>query len=358
VAPFLTIDPDACILIDDEGRLKWVIDGYTTTNNYPYSERTGYYNYIRNSVKAVVDAYDGSVKLYIIDKTDPIIKAYARIYPTIFQEGELPEEISSHLRYPEQLFKIQANMLCKYHLTDVSDFYHKKGMWALSNEKYENDNNREVAPYYNLIKLDNEKGVELVLMSHFTLVGKDNMVAWLAVRCEKDNYGQMINYLLPTNENVYGTAQIESNIDADANISADLTLWRTGGSNVVRGNMLVIPIENSFLYVEPVYITAVGDVSIPQLKRVIVACGQKVVMTPSLDEALKKMFDVNMPSYDQNNALSDIINSVVTSYEQYKNSTANGDWEEMGKALKELEKSIGQLEGYRNEVIDLPLTGE
>lgn len=357
-APFLNIDQDACILIDNDGRLKWVVDGYTSTDKYPYAQKTGNYNYIRNSVKAVVDAYDGTVQFYIMDKTDPIIKAYARAYPTLFQEGELPDDIASHLRYPEQLFKVQANMLRKYHLTDTTDFYQKKGMWAISKEKYENDNNREVAPYYNLMKVDKDKNTELVLMSPFTLVGKDNMVSWLAVQCEKDGYGQLINYNFPINESIYGTAQIESNIDADANISADMTLWRQGGSTVVRGNLLVVPIESSLLYVEPVYISATGDAAIPQLKRVIVAYGQRVVMTPTLNEALKKLFDVNRQTEENDATINDIISRVVSVYDQYKSFAANGDWESMGKAQKELETAIGELQGYRNEIVNLPLTGQ
>ncbi|MDR0406121.1 MAG: UPF0182 family protein, partial [Clostridiales bacterium] len=292
-APFLTFDSDIYLLIDGAGKLQWVVDGYTTSAWFPYSQYSGEVNYIRNSVKAVVDAYEGTVRFYVTDNDDPIIRSYRRIYPTLFAPSDFPADLAAHTRYPETIFKIQAEMLKKYHLDNSADFYQKRGIWAVAREKGEGDKFVNVEPYYNLMKVIGGEKEELVLMQPYTLVNKDNMVSWLAARCGGGNYGQLVCYDFSQEENVYGSYQIENRIDNDPAISQDLTLWSQGGSSVVRGNLLVIPVKNSILYVEPIYISSGSDYGqLPEVKRIVLAYGEKVVAKPTLDEALRAMFGV------------------------------------------------------------------
>ncbi len=353
VAPFLKMDDDPYIVIDDDGNLKWIVDCYTTSYCYPYSPKTDGYNYIRNSVKAVVDAYSGDVSLYIIDDTDPIIKAYKNIYPNSFEKGDLPESLASHTKYPEYLFTVQADILQKYHITNTSDFYQKKGVWSFATEKYTTDS-RQIIPYYNLMKLSDDGEAELVMMLPYTLVGKDNMVSLLLIRCEQEHYGELICYNLPSNHNINGPAQIDSSIDADDNISASLTLWSQNGSNVVRGNMIIIPIENSLLYVEPVYIAATGEASIPLVKRVIVAYDNKVIMTQTVDEALDRLFGYHSSQEEpQEEPINQLISDAVNVYNDYKKAASEGNWTIMGEKQQELENAINGLSDYLDTHSDI-----
>lgn len=352
-APFLQFDQDPTIVVDGEGRLKWIVDGYTTTAYYPYAQRSiGGFNYIRNSVKAVVDAFDGSVQLYVIDGEEPIIKSYRNIYPTLFEEGELPEDLAAHTRYPEYLFQLQAEMLKKYHMTDPQAFSQKRDLWSFSKEKYDaNKPSRDVVPYYNLLKIRGEKEEELVLMIPYTPVNKDNMLAWLAVRCDGDRYGELVLYRFPGNQNVYGTYQVENRIDNDPVISQDLALWSQGGSSVVRGNMLVIPVEDSLLYVEPVYITS-GDEenTLPEIKRVIVAYGDKLVAEPTLNESLEKLFGVNRPVIEGSmETMNDAILRAVMLFDEVQASSAEQDWETFGINMKQLEETMAELKAKLEE---------
>ena len=351
-APFLSFDQSATILVDAEGKLKWVIDGYTSSAWFPYSQQSGNFNYIRNPVKAVVDAYDGSVKFYIIDRSDPIIRSYEKIYPTLFEKDEFPTDLASHVRYPETLFKVQAEILKKYHITDPREFYEKRGMWATSMEKYEGDKLREVAPYYSLMKLAGSDKEELVLMLPYTLVNKDNMVAWLAARCSMQNYGQLVEYNFNQNENIYGTSQIENRIDTDPVISQERTLWGQGGSSVIRGNILVIPIENSILYVEPVYISSGKDeAALPEIKRIIVAYNDKVVSKPTLDEGIKALFGVNRPvMVNENDTLESVIQKALQKFDEMKGFSKQNDWENYGKSMKELDDTMQNLKGKTNKI--------
>ncbi len=302
VVPFLTVDEDACILLTDEGRLKWVLDAYTTTEAFPYAQSYGDVNYIRNSVKIVIDAYDGKAQFYIIDDTDPIINTYDKIYPGLFIRDPLPEEISNHLRYPELLFKIQTEMLNKYHILpeNFNAFYSQQDKWDIA--KYASTNeaaaNNKIDPYYNMIKLPGGLGEkeELILMRPFTPAGelKHNMVSWLAVRNSSANYGEMILFNFPKNTNIYGPNQIEVKINQIDKISTDMTLWGQGGSKVYKGNLLVIPIENSVLYVEPIYIQSQGTSSIPEVREIVVgyqtAEDFRFGIGTNLDNALADLF--------------------------------------------------------------------
>lgn len=302
--PFLSVDSDPYILLTKEGRLKWVLDAYTTSANYPYSQDYGAINYIRNSVKIIIDAYDGKVEYYIIDKNDPLIMTYDKIYPGIFKKDPLPKDIKDHMRYPELLFKIQTEMLKKYHLkptdTDVATFYTKNDLWKISSYSPEKDTYslKEIDAYYNMIKLPGNLGKEeeLILMRPFSPSGeqKHNLVSWLAVRNSGENYGEMILFNFPKNTNIFGPNQIEVKIKQIDKISKDMTLWGQSGSDVYKGSLLVIPVESSILYVEPIYIRASGNSSIPEVREIVVGyqSGDEFIygIGTNLGEAIKEMF--------------------------------------------------------------------
>lgn len=351
-APFLTYDDDPYIVITEEGRLKWVVDVYTTSTFYPYSQPTvGNINYIRNSAKAVVDAYDGSVTFYITDTTDPIINVYNRIYPTLFDKEPLPADIEEHVRYPERLFNIQAEIFRRYHMTNPTAFYTNADFWNISKEMYRGEE-KTVDPYYNLMKLPGiEEEEELVLMIPYTPLKKNNMVSWLAVRSKGEHYGQMVLYRFPKGINVYGTKQIEDRIDNTPDISREMTLWGQGGSSVIRGNLLVIPIEDSILYVEPVYITAESGTSLPEMKRVIVAYADRIVMEPTLQEALTVLFGTEQPVVtDTGENIQDIVDRTIKAFQDMKDSSQRSDWENFGKYLKRLDDMMNLLEERKTEI--------
>ncbi len=291
ITPFLMLDRDPYITICD-GRLVWIQDAYTVTGNFPYSEKRGSVNYIRNSVKITVDAYDGDVTYYIADTADqdPIITTYARIFPEQFKSLDLmPDELKKHVRYPEDLFKIQSDIYNTYHMSDVKVFYNKEDAWQIPHEVYGTSQQVLVEPYYIIMELPGESDEEFILMSPFTPIRKDNMVAWLAARSDGDDYGKLLLYKFPKDKLVYGPLQIEAKFDQDSVISEQLTLWSTQGSRVTRGNLLVIPIEDSILYVEPLYIMAETG-QLPELKRMLVSDGERVVMEEDLDSALEALF--------------------------------------------------------------------
>ena len=301
--PFLEVDQDPYIVLSDDGRLKWVVDAYTTSGDYPYSEdiEGTNVNYIRNSVKIVIDAYDGKAEYYIVDENDPIIKTYDKIYPGIFRHGGLPANISKHQRYPELLFKIQTELLRRYHLTSdqVDTFITNQDAWNVARYSTQKDseNLTEIEPYYNLIKLPGGVGSkeELILMRPFTPSGdKHNMVSWLAVRNSSENYGEMVLYNFPKNTNIFGPKQVEVKINQIDKISTDMTLWGQSGSDVYKGDLLVIPIENSILYIEPIYIKDKSASSIPQVREIVAGYQNqdefRYGIGTNLDEALNSLF--------------------------------------------------------------------
>jgi uncharacterized membrane protein (UPF0182 family) len=301
LAPFLTYDPDPYIVIDN-GRLKWIIDAYTTSAQLPYASMNSEqnFNYIRNSVKVVVDAYDGTVNFYTVDTSDPIIQSYSRIFPGVFKDlSSLPDSLKAHLRYPEMLFSTQANMLKTFHMTDSSVFYNKEDAWDIAKELFE-AKPQDVSPYYNVLKIPGNNDPEFVLMLPFTPASsetntRNNMVSWLCARMDGDKYGQLLLYKLPKNIEIDGPLQIESRIDQDPEISKQLSLWDQKGSSVIRGNLLALPIGGNFLYVEPIYLQSAKGGSIPEMKRVILAYQDHLVMTENLGQALIAIFGENAP---------------------------------------------------------------
>ena len=300
--PFLTIDNDPYIILTSDGKLKWVLDAYTTTDRFPNAQNYGNINYIRNSAKIVIDAYDGKVECYIIDKTDPIIKTLSSIYPEAFSDKELPAEVAEHTKYPEALFTIQTEMLKKYHILPdkVNDFYSQLDLWDIAKHPISRNSTelQEIEPYYNMVKLPDELGdkAELILMRPFTPFGsqKHNMVSWLAVRNSSDKYGEIILFNFPKRTNILGPNQVEVKINQIDKISEDMTLWGQSGSDVYKGNLLVIPIENSVLYVEPIYMRATGTSASPEVKEIVVGyqSGDEFMygIGANLNKALEDLF--------------------------------------------------------------------
>ena len=301
LAPFLTYDSDPYIVIES-GRLKWIIDAYTTSDALPYSNMDANqdFNYIRNSVKVVIDANDGTVDFYAIDPKDPILATYMKIFPGVFKDiASLSPGLKSHLRYPETLFSVQSNMLKTFHMTNSSVFYNKEDSWDIAKELFDSKP-QNVAPYYTIMKIPGEDKPEFVLMLPFTPASsatnsRNNMVSWMAARMDGEHYGELLLYKLPKNIEIDGPLQIESRIDQDPEISKQLSLWDQKGSSVLRGNLLALPIGGNFLYVEPIYLQSDKGGSIPEMKRVVLAYQDKLVMTDNLGSALTQLFGDGAP---------------------------------------------------------------
>ncbi len=290
IAPFLLYDPDSYLVVN-EGRLFWIRDAYTTTNMYPYSTPTADgYNYIRNSLKITVDAYNGDVNYYVIDDQDPLIRTYRKIFPGLLKDiSEMPEGLRAHIRYPYYMFKVQAGIYETYHMTDPEVFYNKEDMWATPQEIY-GDTQTDILPYYIMSRFPElENPEQYVLMFPFTPTKKNNMVAWMAAFSDPGQYGKMIEYQFPKEKLIFGPLQIESRIDQNSEISQLFTLWSQSGSKVIRGNLLVIPIGNSLIYVEPVYLVSANS-QLPELKIIIVAYQDRLSYATTLEEALGQLF--------------------------------------------------------------------
>jgi hypothetical protein len=355
IAPFITLDPDPYMVVS-EGRLFWIIDGYTTSMGYPSSDPyKGGFNYIRNSVKITVDAYNGSVRFYVSDPDDPVLRAYKGAFPSLFRRlNELSPDLKAHLRYPEDLFRIQAERLTTYHMTDPRVFYNKEDLWAMPNQKYAGKA-EEMEPYYTIIRLPEEQKLTFQLMLPMTPHKRENMIAWMAANCDFPDYGKLVIYRLSKDRLIYGPMQIEAMIDQEPTISQQLSLWDQKGSRVIRGNLLVIPIESSFLYVEPVYLIA-EDVNIPQLVRVIVAYGSKVAMQPTLDEAIRAVFSGlpaasasattevkgSAPTPTLTKASEDRLNQVRKRFDMAQDALKRGNWTEFGQDMEALKELLGR----------------
>lgn len=309
IAPFLRFDKDPYLVIADAGSgftppgeesganyLYWIIDAYTMSDRYPYADPgNNAFNYIRNSVKVVVDAYNGSVHFYISDPSDPIIRTWAQIFPNMFEPlSDMPPALFAHIRYPLDFFAIQSDQLLTYHMTDPQVFYNREDQWRSPNEIYANEE-QEVEPYYLIMELPGENAGEFVLLRPFTPAQRNNLVAWLAARSDGEQYGRQLLYQFPKQELVFGPEQIEARINQDPEISQRISLWNTQGSRAIQGNLLVIPIENSLLYVEPLYLEAEQN-QLPILARVIVAYQNRIAMTETLEEGLQAIFTESTPS--------------------------------------------------------------
>ncbi len=295
LAPFLEWDPDPYLVIAADGRLVWMLDGYTTSDAHPYSRAVempdgGSVNYIRNSVKATVDAYDGSVHFYVFDPADPLIQAYRSLFPTLFQpESAMPADLRAHARYPELLFRAQAEMYRTYHMLNPQAFYNHEDLWDLARSSSGQEKAAEaVSPTYVVATLPGESKPEFLLMTSFTPTSKENLIGVMLARCDGPHLGEIRVLQLSKQELTLGPMQISARINQDQNISKDLTLWNQQGSQVLRGQMLVLPVEHTFLYVEPIYIQAT-EARMPQLRKIVLAIGNRLIYTDTYEEALAQL---------------------------------------------------------------------
>ncbi|MCK5282926.1 MAG: UPF0182 family protein [Nanoarchaeota archaeon] len=344
LTPFLLLDHDPYLVIDD-GRLYWIQDAYTVTGNFPYSQKFKGINYMRNSVKVVMDAYNGDVSYYVADSNDPLMNVYAKIFPNQFKQFKAMP-FKEHIRYPEDLFKVQSEIFSTYHMDDPTVFYNKEDAWEIPYEIYGTGQKTKVEPYYLIMKLPSENTEEFVLMTTFTPLRKDNMISWLAARSDKENYGKLLLFKFPKDKLVYGPLQIEAKIDQDSEISQQLTLWSQQGSRVTRGNLLVIPIKNNILYIEPLYMQAEQG-QLPQLKRVIVSDGERVVMEEDLALALEALFGktkrVKQPVSGESSN-EELIQEAKLFYDSILDSMINKDWSGIGENLDNLGDVLNRLE--------------
>ena len=303
LADFILWDPDPYMVITDDGRLVWMVDGYTTSLSHPYSATLPVAgleegaNYMRNAVKATVDAYTGKISLYVFDPTDPIIQSYEHLFPTLFQSAsEMPADLRKHARYPEALFRTQAEAYRTFHMTDPQVFYNKEDIWDISRNLYGQSGQPEpVQPTYVVATLPGEKEPEFLLILPFSPQGKDNLIGWIAARCDADHLGELVYYQLSKQDLTYGPMQIESRIDQDQTISKDLTLWNQQGSHVLRGNIIALPVSNGIMYAETIYIQA-SEARMPQLKKVVLAMGDRLIYRDTYEEALAELTGVSAPA--------------------------------------------------------------
>jgi uncharacterized membrane protein (UPF0182 family) len=296
IAPFLRLDADPYLVVTRDGRLVWMLDAYTITDRYPYADPTARIgNYIRNAVKVTIDAYHGTVDFYVADPSDPLIRMLARVFPALLKPLEaMPADLREHIRYPEGLFAIQAHKYATYHMRDPQVFYNREDSWALP-QRTVGGRVEEMEPYYTIMRLPGERKEEFILLSLFNPANRDNMIAWLAARSDPPHYGRLVAYLFPKQRLVYGPRQIDARIDQDPVIARQLALWNQAGSTVIRGSLLAIPIEQSLIYVQPLYLAAAAQGALPELRRVIVAHGNDIAMTPTLEESLATLFGSRRP---------------------------------------------------------------
>jgi uncharacterized protein len=346
IAPFLTLDRDPYLVLDGGG-LFWIQDAYTTGERFPYAEPTDSgVSYIRNSVKIVVDAYEGDVTFYVIDPQDPVLRVYAAAFPGLFKPFDaMPAGLKAHIRYPEDLFTIQARKYAVYHMTVPQVFYNREDLWQIPQEKY-GDRPVLVEPYYVLIRMPGEPRLEFLLLTPLTPANRNNMIAWLAARSDAPHYGQLVVFKLPKERLILGPTQIEATIDQDTTISQQLSLWDQRGSQVIRGNLLVIPIDDAFVYVEPVYLRA-EDNDIPQLKRIIVSDGGHVAMEPTLARSLQVVFgaapetEVSGIAERPTPPPAD-LDRARDALDAAEEALRAGDWAAFGEAMQRLSDTLGR----------------
>jgi uncharacterized membrane protein (UPF0182 family) len=349
LAPFLKLDRDPYLIVA-EGRVFWIQDAYTTSGNYPYSEAySSDINYIKNSVKVVVDAYNGDVHLYAFEPEDPVLNAYRAAFPNLFRPlREMPESQLRHVRYPQDLFEAQIAIYGTYHMTIPQVFYNREDVWQVPREKYGGEA-IDMEPYYILMRLPGEEHLQFLLMQPLTPSNRDNMIAWAAARSDPPNYGELLVYKLPKERLIFGPIQIEAKIDQDTAISRQLSLWDQRGSRVTRGNLLVIPINNSFLYVEPVYLLAEGT-DLPQLKRIIVSDGDKLAMEPTLEAAIDAVFRGLRPPREEDGEMplpagpAPGLSKARNALERAQKALEQGDWAGFGAAMQDLQTALDAAE--------------
>ncbi len=354
--PFLDFDDDPYLVISNK-RLYWIIDAYTTTDKFPYSTPASFrnrkINYVRNSVKIVIDAYNGSMDYYLADEKDPIIKVYEKIFPGIMKKlSDMPADLKSHLRYPEGYFMVQSGILLRYHMTDPTVFYNNEDAWHVAQQVSEKKKEPSQS-YYLVTRLPDERNEEFILMLPFTPFMKDNMTAFLTAKCDMPYYGELKLYLLPKDKLSPGPLQVESRIDSNPEISKQLTLWSQKGSRVIRGNMMLIPIEESILFIEPLYLKA-ESIEMPELKRIIVSFSDKIVMEKDLPTALERLFSGNTFADEASASqisvekrLRELAIKALNHYNQAEASQRDGNWARYGEQINLLKEVLEKMNSLR-----------
>ncbi|GAA0123419.1 UPF0182 family protein [Clostridium faecium] len=347
IAPFLQYDNDPYIVIDN-GKLYWIMDAYTVTDKFPFSQPLdNNINYMRNSVKVIIDAYNGTTNFYVVDKNDPIAVTYSKIFPKLFKDiEEVPESLREHFKYPEDLFNIQCEVLGKYHVKNSGVFYNGDDVWSIASDKDKvSEDEKQNEASYVIMRLPNETKDEMVVLEYFNTKGRDNMVAMYGVRMDGENYGQMFLYKFPTGGTVYSPMLFKQKIHQDPEISKELSLWDTKGSEVQFGEVLIIPIKNSLLYVEPLYLRAAGEKSIPEMKNVIVGYGDQIVLDNNIDGALAKLFNYEDKTGNETNSTTDKVDGkkIKELYDKAIEAQKNGDWAKYGEYINSLGKEIEKI---------------
>ncbi|MDI9570476.1 MAG: UPF0182 family protein [Pseudomonadota bacterium] len=353
IAPFLLFDHDPYLAITDDGRLVWMVDAYTVSSRLPYSKpSTRRINYVRNAVKATLDAYDGTVTYYVSDPTDKIIQVYRRIFPSLFKDlAAMPEDLKRHVRYPQWLLQLQASVYAAYHMTDPKIFYNKENLWEIPTF-----DEKAMQPYYTIMKLPSEKREEYILLLPYTPAKRDNLAAWLAARCDDPHYGKLVVYTFPRDRLIFGPKQVDARINQDSHISQQLTLWSQRGSRVIRGSLLVIPVERSLLYVQPLYLAASDAVGLPELRRVIVAYENEVLMEENLELALQRLFGSRKAGAAPTTAASaptaaaagrasvkEMAAEAMKTYQRATDMQRQGNWAGYGEEIRKLEQLLKKM---------------
>ncbi len=366
-APFLTLDQNPYMVIAN-GKLYWIADAYTTTDRYPYSQPDGSINYIRNSVKVVIDAYTGHMTFYVADPTDPVIRTYEKIFPGMFTPlSRMPQVLLAHIRYPQDLFNVQSQMFTTYHVTQPNVLYSKNNQWAIPTGTSLSGASGQMEPYYVIMRLPGQTRDEFVQILPFVPNDRPNMIGWLAARSDMPDYGQAVSFAFPSNATVYGPTQVEAAVNQDPTVSQQLTLWNQQGSHVIIGNLLVIPIADSLLYVEPLYLQSTVT-PVPQLKRVVVfyrastSAGvteiggqQQVAMQPTLAAALTEIFGAAPAAAASGTpgapTTPTVVTGPVSSRVKSLIAQANSEFQAAQAALK-----AGDFSGYGAQISALQAT--
>jgi len=357
VAPFLRYDTDPYMVISKDGRLYWIIDAYTVSDRYPYSEPTaGMGNYIRNSVKVLVDAYNGLLRFYLADPSDPLIQTWGRIFPDMFLPlDQMPADLRAHVRYPSDLFRIQSHIYSTYHMLNPQVFYNKEDRWEIPTYISEGKE-QEMEPYHTIMKLPGEQQEEFILMRPFTPRKRDNLAAWMVARNDGEHYGELIGYEFPKQKLIFGPRQVSARINQDPEISRQTSLWDQRGSQVIMGRLIVIPIEESLIYVQPLYLRAETG-KIPELKRVVVAYQDQIAMEETLEQSLAKIFkgaplagpEATRPQPStvpppRVASVESLAAQAKQHYDQALEALRAGDWTKYGDEIKRLGEVINQMQ--------------
>jgi hypothetical protein len=366
LAPFLTYEPDPYLVLGEDGRLYWMMDAYTTSDSYPYSSHfqlgENSINYMRNSVKVVIDAYDGTTTFYVFDSADPIITAYRKLFPSLFKDAAaMPAQLRKHVRYPEMLLQVQAQIYGLYHMTDPEVFYNREDLWTVASEVASNSGEQRsqtMQPNFVLMKLPGEKSAEFVEILPFTPANRNNLIGWIAGRSDGANYGTSVVYDFPKTKLVDGPLQIEARIDQNAQLSGQLSLWNQQGSHVRRGTLLVIPTGKALLYAEPIYLQAERS-PMPELRLVVLALQDRLAYGPTFESAMSALFGGASPTLASSESapaatgqsapaastpnLNERIAEAAKDLADYQRLTAEGKLAEAGQKLEHLKRTLDEL---------------